>query len=514
MFEKKHILGGVVLMVLAGGASPLFAQKFEPSWESLQQYECPQWFRDAKLGIFICWNPYTVPAQGDWYARHMYMQGHSQYKYHVEHYGHPSKFGYKDIIPLWKGERFNPDELVGLFKQAGAKYIVPMAMHHDNFDLWDSKYQRWNSVNMGPHKDIIGMWRKATLKHGLRFGVTTHLARSYCWFQTSHGADKEGPFKGIPYDGRDPNYSDLYHETHGDTTKRYPKNPSEAWKRSWYNRIRDLVDQHRPDLLYFDGGVPFGKVGLEMAAYYYNQNMLWHGGKLEAVLNLKNWPDGSHGEYRDGTCVQDLERGLLSDIRELPWQNDTSIGDWFWTDPPKYRSVDSIIDMLVDIVSKNGNLLLNVPPKADGTLDDEAIKILQEMGRWMDINGEAIYGTRPWIRFGEGPTAIKEGGHFTDGKITFTAQDIRFTTKGGALYAIALDWPKDGRLTITSLGADSEKVGAVKSVSVLGCEGRPQWRQEREELQLKWRQDHNGLTLELPSRKPCDYAFPFRIEFK
>lgn len=500
MCQRKHILLIAALVVTgAGVSSQVFGRKFEPTWESLQQYECPEWFRDAKLGVFICWNPYTVPAQGDWYARHMYMQGHRQYKYHVEHYGHPSKFGYKDIIQLWKGEKFNPVELVRLFKRAGAKYIVPMAMHHDNFDLWNSKHHRWNSANIGPKKDIIGMWRKATLKHGLRFGVTTHLARSYCWFQTSHGADTKGRLKDVPYDGRDPNYQDLYHETHGDTSKHYPRNAPEAWKQTWYKRIKDLVGQHKPDLLYFDGGVPFGQVGLSMAAYYYNQNMLWHGGKLEAVLNLKNWPDGRNGEYRHGMCVQDLERGLLSDIRELPWQNDTSIGDWFWTEPPNYRSVDSIVDMLVDIVSKNGNLLLNVPPRADGTIDDEAVDILQKMGRWMDINGEAIYGTRPWIQFGDGPTTTKEG-HFSDRKVTFTAQDIRFTTKGGILYAIVLDWPGDKELTIKSLSTRQNRLSTIQSVSLLGHKG-----------QLKWQRDSEGLKIQIPPRKPCEYAFAFKI---
>jgi alpha-L-fucosidase len=431
----------------------------------------------------------------------MYMQGHRQYKYHLEHYGHPSEFGYKDIIKLWKGENFDADKLAALFKRAGAKYIVPMAMHHDNFDLWDSKHQRWNSVNMGPKKDIIGMWRKAAYKHGLRFGVTTHLARSYSWFQSSHGADEEGPYKGVPYDGRDPEYRDLYHESHGDTTKRYPKNPSQAWQQRWYERIKDLVDQHRPDLLYFDGGVPFGEIGLDMIAYYYNENIRWHKGRLEAVMNLKNWPDGSHGEYQDGMCVLDLERGLLSGIRELPWQNDTSIGDWFWTDPPRYRSVDSVIDMLVDIVSKNGNLLLNVPPKADGTLDAEAINMLREMGRWMDINSEAIYGSRPWVRFGEGPTITSEG-KFNDSKVTFTAKDIRFTTKGAILYAFVMDWPANRVVIIKSLASHGKKAGMVKSVSLLGHDGK-----------IKWRQYSEGLEIQLPEEKPCDYAFAFRISF-
>jgi alpha-L-fucosidase len=335
----------------------------------------------------------------------------------------------------------------------------------------------------------------------LRFGVTTHLARSYSWFQSSHGADKEGPYKGVAYDGRDPEYRELYHETHGDTTKRYPKNPSAAWQQRWYERIKDLVDQHRPDLLYFDGGVPFGEVGLDMIAYYYNENIRWHKGRLDAVMNLKNWPDGSHGEYQDGMCVLDLERGLLSGIRELPWQNDTSIGDWFWTDPPRYRSVDSVIDMLVDIVSKNGNLLMNVPPKADGTLDEEAIKMLREMGRWMDINSEAIYGSRPWVRFGEGPTKTSDG-NFNDSKVTFTAKDIRFTTKGDVLYAFVMDWPVNRVVTVKSLAADNKNAGMVKSVSLLGHDGK-----------IKWRQYSEGLEIQLPEEKPCDYAFAFKISF-
>lgn len=389
-----------------------------------------------------------------------------------------------------------------LFKQAGAEYIVPMAMHHDNFDLWDSKHQRWNSVNMGPKKDIIGMWRAATLNYGLRFGVTTHLARSYSWFQTSHGADKEGPYAGVPYDGADPKHKDLYHETHRDTTRRYPRNPSEAWKQSWFNRIKDLVDQHRPDLLYFDGGVPFGEVGLRMVAHFYNQNMAWHDGRLEAVFNIKNHPNTEHGEYCDGMCVLDMERGMLGDIRELPWQNDTSIGPWFWTDPPDYKSADAIIDAFIDIVSKNGNLLLNVPPKADGTLDAKAEQILVDLGMWMDVNREAISGTRPWTTYGEGPTAVSEG-NFKEYEEPFTAEDFRFTTKGNTLYAICLGWPGNGvTATIRSLSTKQE-LAPIARITLLGHDG-----------EIEWSRDADGLTLRTPAAKPCDSAYSFKIEFQ
>jgi len=476
------------------------AGKFQPAWESLQQYECPEWFRDAKLGIFICWGPYTVPAVGDWYARHMYIEQHPKYKYHLEHYGHPSQFGYKDIIPLWKGEKFDADKLVKLFKQAGAKYIVPMAMHHDNYDQWNSMHQRWNSVNMGPKKDVMGLWREATLRHGLRFGMTTHLARSYSWLNTSKGSDKKGPYAGVPYDGADLNYEGLYHERHADTTKRYPRNPSEKWKRIWYLRIKDLVDNYQPDLLYFDGGVPFDQVGRRMVAYFYNENMRRHGGRLEAVLNIKHWPDGSHGGYREGMAVLDLERGMLTDIRDEPWQNDTSIGPWFYTKGAKYKSVDAIIDAFVDIVSKNGNLLLNISPKADGTIDAQAETILREMGKWMDVNGEAIYGTRPWKIYGEGPTVV-EAGNFKEQTKPSTAQDIRFTTKGDYLYAICLGWPGDGAILAVKSLATERRPHEISEVKLLGYGGP-----------VKWRRDSEALKIQLPAQKPGDYAFAFKIK--
>lgn len=492
------LLAGTILLLVSCVTPQTPAAKFESTWESLDQYTCPEWFRDAKLGIFVCWNLHSVPAFDDWYARNMYIEGSRAYKHHVKQYGHPSKFGFKDFIPMWKGENFDPDALVRSFKQAGAKYIVPIATYHDNFDLWDSKYQEYNSVNMGPKKDITGLWRKATLKHGLRFGVTTHLTRSYSWLQVSHGSDKQGPFKGIPYDGADPKYERLYHETHDDTSYKYPLNPPEHWKQEWFNRIRDLVDQHQPDLLYFDGGVPFGQLGRRMMAYYFNQNIRQHNGKLQAVLNIKKWENG-HGDYRDGMCVRDMERGVLGEIMPEPWQTDTSIGPWFWTKGKSYKSVDAIVDIFVDIVSKNGNLLLNVPPKADGTLDKNAQKFLVDLGRWMDVNGEAIYGTRPWKIFGEGPTTAP-GGHFKEQKKPFTSQDIRFTTKGSSLYAICLDWPQEtDTITIKSLSTENSP-GKILKVTLLGHTGR-----------LKYQLDADGLKIKLPPQKPCDYAYAFKI---
>jgi alpha-L-fucosidase len=493
---------GTLVLLTSVGSSQVSIERFKPTWESLQRYECPKWFRDAKLGIFMHWGPCSVPGVDSWYGRNMYIEGHRAYKHHVQTYGHPSKFGYKDIIALWKAEKFEPDRLVQLYKRAGAKYVVPVAVHHDNFDLWDSKHQRWNSVQTGPGKDIVGMWKTACEKHGLRFGVSAHLARSYSWFQTSHGADELGPHKGVPYDGRDPNYQELYHETHGDTTRRYPLNPSQAWKQNWYNRVKDLVDNYQPDLLYFDGGIPFGQVGRDAVAYYYNENMKWHGDNLEAVLNIKESDGKAHGDYRDGICVRDLERGVLGGIVEDPWQTDTSVGPWYWIKAGRYKSVDAIVDSFVDIVSKNGNLLLNVPPRPDGTLDTEVEAILVGLGRWMDMNGESIYGTRPWKMFGEGPTSIK-GGHFKERTEPFTPQDIRFTSKGNVLYAICLGWPGNGAtITIKSLSTE-QRLNEISNITLLGYDGKLQWQRGRE-----------GLKVQAPSKKPCEHAFVVRIVFE
>ena len=479
----RAILTAGLALLICGCAVTRNTEKFEPTAESLRQYKCPEWFRDAKFGIFVCWNPYTVPAADDWYARHMYIQGHRQYNYHVQYYGHPSKVGYKDIIKLWKGENFDPDALVSLFKRAGARYIVPMANHHDNFDLWDSKHHKWNSVNYGPKKDIIGMWRKATLKHGLRFGVTEHNARSWSWFQTNKGADKKGPLKGVPYDGNDPKYQALYLPASDDTNFRTPLNPPESWRKEWLARTKDLIDRYQPDHMYFDGAIPFagddnGKTGMELIAHYYNQSMRWHDGRLEGVMCTKWIPD--HGILIKGITTIDHERTRSEQIEVEPWQTDTSIGPWFWTRGAKYRSANLIVHELVDIVSKNGNLLLNVPPKADGTLDDRAVQILKNIGKWMDINGEAIYGTRPWNTFKDG--------------------DVRFTCKGRHLYAIALKWPGAGKtLTISSL----KKVQGGKKISevvLLGHKGK-----------LLWKHTGEGLAIVAPDKEPCQYAYSFRI---
>lgn len=491
------------LLALLLSMSALNAQskKFDSSWKSLEQYRCPDWFRDAKFGIWTCWNAYTVPAAGDWYARNMYIEGSRQYKYHLEHYGHPSKVGYKDIIEMWKGENFHPDSLVALFKEAGAKYIVAMAMHHDNFDLWNSKYHEWNSVNHGPHKDIIGMWEKAVRKSGLRWGVTSHLERSWNWFAVNKGADKEGPYAGVPYDGNDPNFEGLYfkkYKGYNDNDAHYAINPPPEVITDYFLREKDLLDQHKPDLFYFDGGIPFGETGRKLVAYYYNSNMRNHHGKLEAVMNIKNYGEKQpyHGDQiRDGIGVEDVERGQLSGISGLPWQTDDSIGDWFWTKGDHYNSPQYVIDELIDIVSKNGNLLLNVPPREDGTLDAEAITLLKEIGKWLKVNGEGIYGTRPYTFFGEGPTQA-EGGNFKR-MADLTSEDFRFTTKGDTIFAFVCGVPQNN---VKIKAFSSTHFHQIASVQMLGVPEK-----------LKFEQNKNVLEIDLPDKLPSNYAVCFKI---
>ncbi len=463
--------------------------RFEPTMESLSGYQCPEWFRDAKFGIWAHWGPQAVPMDGDWYARQMYQQGHAQYQDHLEHYGHPSTNGYKDIIPLWKAEKWDPDRLMALYKKAGAKYFVSMGSHHDNFFLWNSKLHRWNAMNMGPHRDVVGTWQKAAIRNGLKFGVSEHLGASFTWFQDSHKADKTGPLAGVPYDGADPQYQDLYHfpAEPGDTGW-YSNNP--RWQQEWYNEIKELVDNYHPDLLYTDGGVPFGnEVGRAMIAHLYNSDAARHGGKVQVIYTCK--------QKSEGRWIEDLERGVMPGINPNPWQTDTSIGDWFYNRNWKFRPVSWTIHMLVDIVSKNGNLLLNVVQRPDGSLDSEVEQSLNELADWIAIHGEAIYGSRPWLVYGEGGVRTK-GGHFHE-DFKYTPQDIRFTTKGGALYAIALGWPEDGKLVLKSLASTGS--GKINKIALLGSKGK-----------VTWNRTPEGLVVTLPAGKVSPYTFALRIE--
>ena len=472
---------------------PIASGPFQPTMESLANYTCPDWFRDAKFGIWAHWGPQAVPMDGDWYARGIYEEGNNHYKYHLEHYGHPSEFGYKDIIPLWKAEKWDPDRLMLLYKRAGAKYFVSMGSHHDNFFLWNSKLHKWNAVNMGPKRDVVGEWQKAAQKYGMRFGVSEHLGASFTWFQSSHKADKTGPKAGVPYDGEDPKYQDQYHfpAEPGDN-QWYSNNP--RWQQQWFDEIKELVDNYHPDLLYTDGGVAFGKdhpVGLSMIAHFYNQDTTRHDGKTEVVYTCK--------QKSEGRWVEDLERGIMPKIDPYPWQTDTSIGDWFYNRNWKFRPVSWVIHMLVDNVSKNGNLLLNVVQRPDGSLDPEVEQMLEQLAAWNAIHNEAIFGTRPWMVYGESAIRVK-GGSFKE-DYRYDAREIRFTTKGDVLYAIALGWPEDRKLVVRSLGKPAdENVNNITSVSLLGFDGK-----------LEWQQTPEGLTVTLPAQKISEYTTALKI---
>jgi alpha-L-fucosidase len=473
---------------------PITPGKYAGTMESLTNYSCPEWFRDAKFGIWAHWGPQAVPMEGDWYARKMYQQGSADYNDHLARFGHPSTNGWKDIIPLWKAEKWEPEKLIELYKKAGAKYFVSMGSHHDDFFLWNSPLHKWNAVNYGPHRDVVAEWQKAAKKNGLPFGVSEHLGASFTWFQDAHKSDKTGPLAGVPYDGADSNNWDLYHfpAEKGDTSW-YSKNP--RWQQQWYYEIKQLVDDYHPDLLYSDGGVAFGnEVGLSQIANLYNDSLQQHGGKMMAVYNCK--------QPSDGRWVQDYERGVNGGINPHPWQTDTSIGDWFYNRHWKYQPLSWTVHMLVDITSKNGNLLLNVVLRPDGTLDPEVETMLHQLADWTAVNGEAIYGTRPWQVYGEGAVQAK-GGAFKE-NFSYSAKDIRFTTKGKTLYAIALGWPEENKFTIRSLAkTDDASANQIKRVELLGYKGK-----------LKFTQTADGLTVELPGQKLSDLTCALRITGK
>lgn len=461
---------------------------YQPTWDSLAKRPTPKWFRDAKFGIWAHWGPQAVPMFGDWYARNMYIEGNGQYKHHLEKYGHPSEHGFREIIEQWKAEKWDPDSLMKLYKDSGARYFVSMGVHHDNFDLWNSKFHGWNATKIGPKRDVVGEWRKAAKKYGLKFGVSEHLGASFTWWQTNKGADKEGPYAGKPYDGNDPKYAELYHPKAepGDTAW-YSNNTK--WHKEWYARINDLVTNYKPDLLYSDGGVPFETYGRQIIADLYGANK-------QAVYCAK---DIGSGEYVEGAYILDRERGGSAVTLKTPWQTDTSIADWFYNVNWGYRKPEWVIHTLVDIVSKNGNLLLNVVQRPDGSLDPEVYGLLKEIGGWLKTNGEAIYGTRPWLTYGEGPTKVA-GGHFRE-DFPFSAADVRYTQKGKTvIYATTLGVPEGKAVNLKALALLPEVKSKVKTVTLLG---------EKEALQF----EHlaTGLSIQMPLNVHSKYGISFKI---
>ncbi len=477
------------------GAGP-----YDPTWDSLLQYEAPEWYQDAKFGIWAHWSPQCVPEKGDWYARNMYEEGSDQYKYHLEHYGHPSSFGYKDLCPQWTLLNWQPEELIDRYKKAGARFFFSLANHHDGFDCWDSKHHPWNSRRIGPHRDVVGTWAKAARDRGLRFGVTVHQARNWWWFEPSHGADKDGPFAGVPYDGELTHRQDQHEWWQGyDPQMLYgPKHPADAlpdpsYVKNFYDRTRDLIDQHDPDILYFDNSMfPLGWAGMNIAAYLYNHSLLKRGGKMDVVANIKNVP-----ARLVKAVVADFERGLIDQISPHVWQSETCIGNWHYDralyDQPGefggYLHPRDIIHWLIDTVSKNGVLVLNIPGRPDGTIDSKEIAVLDKITEWMSVNSEAIFETRSWKIFGEGPNKVSAGAFHGDTVAKLGARDVRFTrTKNNrVIYAILLGLPSH-ETTIEAFGlSGTNSPGKIEKVEILGNRQAP-----------KWKQTLNGLTVKVP----------------
>lgn len=474
---------------------------FQGNWESLKQYRCPDWFGEAKFGIWAHWGPQGGPRQGDWYARNIYIQGTRQNLFHVQHYGHPSKVGYKDVLPLWTAKNWEPETLIAKYKRAGAKYFVSLGVHCDNFDCWNSKHHRWNAINYGPHRDVVGTWRDVARRNGLRFGVTEHLGWTWGWFNVNKNSDKTGPMTGVPYDGNNPQYWDFYLPPHPGDKASYPLNATEAWKQEWLSRITDLIDQHRPDLVYTDGGA-FDQVGLDLIAHYYNASMQWHGGNLEGVYTLKNHNTTPriYGDYEEGACTLEVERGMVPKIHPTPWQTDTCLGQWFYFDGFPYKTPEQVTHQLVDIVSKNGNMLLNFPLLPDGSLDSKEEGILQDITEWMAIHGEAIFSTRPWKTFGEGPSAAATTNLNERTMKPFTAADLRFTTKGDKLFLFVLGTP-EADITAQSFskaaGLWDKKISHIR---VLGSDEK-----------VDWSVDDSGLHIKRPQHQPSPYTLAFEL---
>ena len=545
MMKRTIIFVWAVLMAL-----PTLAQEakaniekgvFEPTWQSLSaNYQAPEWFANAKLGIWAHWGLQCVPEAGDWYARTMYQQGQGKYREHCKRYGHPSEFGMMDFIPMWKAEKFDPEALVKLYKEVGARYFVCMANHHDNFDNYNSRYQPWNSVNMGPKRDIVGEFAKAARHNGLRFGVSNHSAHAWHWFQTAYGYDAEGEKAGVRYDayhrtkedgkgkwweGYDPQqfyggynvvipsgFTSIdsmaaWHQANDRVwSERIPEmNPQFA--HNWFLRCKQLIDDYNPDLIYFDDehDLPMEHYGLEIAAHMYNRSMRLNGGRNEAVINSKRLTE----EQQRGV-VMDCERGAFADISPRPWQTCMCIGSWHYSralyEKGGYKSAERIIKTFIDIVSKNGNLLLSIPIRGDGSIDEKERAFLTEFKSWLDINGEGIFGSRPWKIYGEGVVKTANTGSFKENEKlqeSLSEKDIRFTQKNGTVYTFVLGFPTTETVIVNALGRKSTQMQGkrIKRVRLLGCDDK-----------VVWRQAADALYITMPSVKNTGKAVCFAVQ--
>jgi alpha-L-fucosidase len=470
---------------------------FRPDWESLTKYEIPEWYQDAKFGIFIHWGVYSVPAFGDeWYPRNMYRQGSEEYKHHLVTYGPQDKFGYKDFIPLFKAEHFDAVAWARLFERSGAKYVVPVAEHHDGFAMYDSGLSDWTAAKMGPKRDVVGELAKAVRAEGLHFGTSSHRVEHNFFL---------GVGRAIASDINDPAYAAFYGPAHSwlEAPKGTPLGNdftyvSSAWTDDWLARSCEIVEKYHPDIMYFDWwiGQPSVRSALtRFAAFYYNQSLA--SGDHVGVINYKDYAMAEH------SAVLDLERGQLADIRPLHWQTDTSVSNrsWGYIKNDTFKSPEFVVRQLIDIVSKNGNLLLNIGPRSDGTIPDEVQQVLLAVGSWLKTNGEAIYGTRPWKIYGEGPTRVASGSFHDTDTAAYTAEDFRFTAKGDTLYALELGWPASREAVVHSFASSSLAGRKVASVSLLGFEGG-----------LKFDEQPDGLHIQLPAAAPGNYAYGFRVQ--
>lgn len=480
---------------------------YEATFESLSQHKCPDWFRDVKFGIWSHWGPQSVPMFGDWYARNMYIQDTEQYLYHIRHYGHPSKFGYKDICALWKAENFDPDALMAQYYKSGARFFVAQASHHDHFFNYASKLNRFNSVDVGPHKDICGLWKTAAKKYDMPFGMTEHLGASFAWWRSNKGSDSYGPYAGVPYDGNDPAYRDFYHDNYehvakpGEEDKWTWLTPNKNFREYWLKVMKEIIDNYEPDLLYSDSWLPFGEnfesvenkdfqYGLEAVAYLYNKSeSIW--GENRAVYTQKS---RKKEIYQVGTL--DIERSQLPDISPEPWQSETCIGEWFYNARIKYKPPRHVIDILIDTIAKNGTMLLNILQKPDGTIDEQTEWLLKELEKWFAVNADAVYGTRPWRVSGEGSSYVKIEG-FTEEQVAWQENDFRFVTKDGRLYAFIM-CPNMGRTAIIRSLQEEETVRAVR---LLGAGS------------LTFSQHSGILVIDLPDKMPTPYANALEITF-